>query len=122
MLSASALSRRFLAVMLAVCFFWIPVACMTLCNESDAEPTSYAKTFSDTFSCEHDRDCCPITAGLPGVLPEHRVTVHDGDNQQQLTQISTVRLVKPILLERGHVATPVSNSDPPFERLWTLRI
>ena len=121
MLSPSALPRRLLAVMLTVCFFWIPVACMTLCSESGDEPASCATLLPEMFSPDQHEDCCPITTALPSALPEHRVTALPGDSHQA-TQISTVRLVGHSFLKLGHVAIPVSNSDPPLERLCALRI
>ena len=122
MFSRLALLRSSLALILTVSFFWIPVACMTICTESGAEQGPYATSLPDSFSASHDRDCCPIADALPSVLPEHRVTTLPRDNHLQVGQISTVRLVGLSLLERGLVAIPVSNSDPPLERLCALRI
>jgi len=123
MLSLSVPLRRLLAVVLPVCLFWISVACMTLCTEdSDEQQAHCATLLPDTVSSTQDRDCCPITTGLPSVLPEHRVSATPSNNHQQATLILSVHLANSTLLKREHTATPVSNSDPPFERLRTLRI
>jgi hypothetical protein len=127
MLSLRAPLRGLLAVLVPVCLFWISFACLTLCAEDCAEQqqTSYAtyETLSvDTVRPSQDRDCCPITAAPPSVLPAHRITAPPGDHQQQVNQISTPPIVRTHLLGFGHAGTPGSKSDPPFERLLTLRI
>lgn len=95
---------------------------MYICTESDAEQAHFATLLPDTFSPGQDRDCCPITTALPGVVPEHRVNVLSSNHHEAATPIFTVQLGSPTLLNREHSAAPVSNSDPPLERLRTLRI
>jgi len=96
---------------------------MTLCAADSAEQQAhYATLLPDTVRPSQDRDCCPITTALPSVLPVHRVNALPSNNHQQATLISTVQLARPTLLKREHTATPGSKFDPPFERLWTLRI
>lgn len=94
---------------------------MTLCAESGAAPAAYPTLLPDSYTPSNDGDCCPITTALPSVLPEHRVTALPEDNRQQAIHISAVRLVRESLLNLGHVAIPVSNSDPPIDR-FCLRI
>jgi hypothetical protein len=95
---------------------------MTLCTESGAAPAAYPALSPDSYIPGNAGDCCPITTALPSVLPEHRVTALPGDNHQQASHISAMRLVRESLLNLGHVAIPVSNSDPPLDRFRPLRI
>jgi hypothetical protein len=111
--------RQILAVVLPVSFIWVFIACVTLCTEHGTKIQSHYASYSLTLT--QDEDCCPIETAAPSVLPERRFGTVPASNYQQ-TAFSLAQFGEPALVHREHSGIPVSSSDPPFERLCTMRI
>jgi hypothetical protein len=112
--------KRTVAAVLPICFLWAFIACVSLCA-SDAEEIEHNGSVVLSLGIEStpDSECCPIVESPKAALSE-RLSVQSA---------STVSALPITLVElSGNALAPSYEShhplitDPPFERLLTLRI
>jgi hypothetical protein len=112
--------KRTIAVLLPVCFLWVFIACVSLCA-SDAEEVEHdgGAILSLEIESTPDSECCPIIESPKAALLE-RLSV------QSASTVSALPITLATLSGNAFAPSHKSNypliTDPPFERLLTLRI
>jgi hypothetical protein len=115
---------RLMAAFLPVSFLWLFAACVTLCapHSSEGEFASVGALSQAEVEASHESDCCPIMEATITALPERHLLAKLTDDAAQGLSTFTAR---PVSGNISCVLSPplaFSSSDPPFERLRTLRI
>jgi hypothetical protein len=124
MIFSRTLYARLMAAFLPVSFLWFFAACVTLCapQSSGDEIASVGALSKAEVEASHESDCCPITEATITALPKRHVLAKLTDDMAQ--GVSTFSR-RPVFSNVSCVLYPplaFSSSDPPFERLRTLRL
>ena len=112
------------AMMLPLCLIWVCVACVSSCSTLGVEACEIRADLSArSIDDSHDEAHCPITATPLYALPERRSSIpHVSDGGQSsfasLPTLPTYNMPPCKVRASNHPCT----SDPPLERLCTLRI
>jgi hypothetical protein len=115
--------KQLIAVTLPISFGWMFISCVALCTEHSVDiQTHSAALLSNSISATHDEECCPIKAAAPSALPERRVDTMPLRNYQQAALMLSTQFAEPAVFLCKHTRIPGSTTDPPFERLCTMRI
>jgi hypothetical protein len=109
-----------IAALLPVCVLWTFVACVSLCEANAVEAGhDRGAVLSLGMDSAPESECCPIVESHKAALAE-RLSV-----QATSTVVASPVIVMPqsacaVIL--SHVSDRFLSTDPPFERLLTLRI
>jgi hypothetical protein len=136
--------KRLMAVLLSASFVWAAMACVSLCllhcseeeicameisSESGRAVSSDETTssheselvYTDVDSC-CESDNCPIQPMPVCALQKSSSFEFQANNNYHISIAPSGYLTQSIGLEFSRDLIPHSSSDPPFERLCTLRI
>ena len=135
--------KRLMAVLLSASFVWAATACVSLCLLHCSEEENCAREISDescrtvtsetTSSHESElvytdvdwcceSDSCPIQPMPVCALQKSSSFEFQANNNYHILFAPTWCLRQSMRLEFSRDSIPPASSDPPFERLCTLRI
>lgn len=121
MFSQRSALTRLVALVLPLCFVWIFTACVMICGAHAAEESKQHSIWSNSEAeISHEADCCPLTNSQLSVLPDRRSIGLELNHHLPL-RVPCPWLAKARLLA-PHPFPIRSSTDPPFERLVSLRI
>jgi hypothetical protein len=112
---------RYLAVLLPLCLMWVFVACVSLCSPLCADTDELSQAVEQIEVEAPHQSGCPITEAPRSVLPERQSfgTQVVGELPALLSPPAPSTNYK---ILHSSFLLALGSSDPPFERLHTLRI
>jgi hypothetical protein len=110
--------KRLLAGLMPLCLLWLFVACVSLCAAHEDAEHEHAMLSAEIES-DPASESCPVLEAPKGMLAE-RTNAFPRDE----VQASSALFAEPLSRTEARVRDSVfhSSTDPPFERLRTLRI
>ncbi|MGA9770666.1 MAG: hypothetical protein WBV94_16620 [Blastocatellia bacterium] len=114
---------KLLAACLLICSVWVFIACVLLCS-AHPESANTSETFlsAERINTSSDDECCPIGQSPAGVLTERQSLLTHIDGGAQALFALAILTVGERHYESARQSIPPPTSDPPLERLCTLRI
>src|ERR1044072_1189400 len=123
MISPRSTVTKLLAACLLICSVWMFAACVLLCSaHHESANASEALLSAEYVNTLPDDECCPIGQSPAGVLTERQSLLTHIDGGAQTLFASAIITVGEWTCESAHQSIPPPTSDPPLERLCTLRI
>src|SRR5438128_488984 len=115
--------KRLLAILLPVSFLWTFAACVLICtaHASEAQREHESRSLSEAEFLA-DTECCPFRTSQLSVLPERRPAISKVCIDQSICCVPVTQVTMYSLQPYKQNGCLPSFSDPPLERLCTLRI
>jgi hypothetical protein len=122
MISARSLLMRSLAAFMPIYLIGLFVACVTLCLAHSDEPRQARSIYSSlALEPSAEEEGCPIT-GVPESILPHRPSPIQPVSVSQPVALVFIEPAITGLNRAARAARLLTSSDPPFERLCTLRV
>jgi hypothetical protein len=118
----SALTRS-LALLTPFCLIWVFAACVSLCAEHEGGDSERAEAHSaGTPGLAEMQDCCPAGEASCAVPADRATFVSHPSVAEPSSEAVAVPTADVSLAHPARGVPPDWATDPPFERLRTLRI
>jgi hypothetical protein len=116
-------ARRSISGLLSISFIWLFAACVSLCSMDCARIHQTAgAAWSHMVYDSQESNCCPVTKSLDAALSGRSLFAQSQNSDRQPTEIISEVLLSQLRPRHAIRFLQHASSDPPFDRLLTLRI
>src|SRR5438552_6898415 len=114
---------RSISVLLSISFIWLFVACVSLCSIHCARiHETDGAAWSHMIDDSQESDCCPVTNSPDAALSGRWLFAQPPSRDQLSTVIISEHFLSQLRQRRAIRFVQYPSSDPPFDRLFTLRV